>query len=42
MTLTGTKMWGSRAMGLWLEQGAAEARNLIIKVTLAVVPEETA
>jgi len=42
MTLTGTKMWGSGATGLRLAHGAAEVLNLIIKVTLAVVPEETA
>jgi len=36
------KMWGARTMNWRLRRGSSEVSNLIIKVTLAVVPEETA
>jgi hypothetical protein len=40
--LTGVKRLGARTMNWWLRYGSAEAANLIIEVTLAVVPEEKA
>ena len=42
VVLTGTKRWGAGTMNSGLPGRSARGLNLIIKVTLAVVPEETA